>query len=411
MNANYSIIESDPGPFLIHHTTGAISVTADLDYETTDFYQFHVHCLDSDQPSLTSTATVQVEVSSVNEFFPTVSPPSLHISVHESMAPGTIIASVFPDSSGLETYAVDDEDAWPHGVTGVRYTILGSLEDVEQFSLDRTTGTLVLTGSLDADRFIDGIHTVNIRINVCDDETQALLCQNLLVNLALFSVNDNHPQFSREFYAGTVPVSLSVGSKVDLGISCTDLDQGIGRFEGMELVTPSSTWEIDSQEGILTLKRSLNTLLSMLTVRCFDTDDREDLTTVTVNVNYHPKLNQSVYNFTIKQVVPMPEGLSVGNVSAVDINGDNITFSLVGNRHFAIIPRTGEIKLLEAIDVSEGAVFQLTVMASDGMLTDIASVQVVIGTDDGDTALTVSPSRVLPMVTLLISTLLWYLFV
>ena len=31
---NYSIVDNDPGPFLFNATTGRLSVTADLDYET-----------------------------------------------------------------------------------------------------------------------------------------------------------------------------------------------------------------------------------------------------------------------------------------------------------------------------------------------------------------------------------------
>lgn len=412
VGANYSIIESDPGPFSVDHETGAISVTADLDYETMNFHQFHVHCLDIDQPSMTATAAVQVEVSSVNEYLPEIDPSSIQFPVFEDLESGTVIVSVLPDEIGRRTYSVSDDDAWPHGVTNARYTILEDSDDIEQYSLDPITGTLTLTGSLDVDIFQDGSHTSRVRINVCDDPAQFEICENLLVALTVISVNDNYPQFSQNHYEITVPVSLPVDSQIDLGISCTDLDQGTGRFEGIELEMPSSLWEVDSRAGLLTLKQSLNTLKSEFMLRCLDTEGIEDTATATVNVNYHPRLNQSVYNFSIERVVPPPEGVAIARVSAIDINGDNITFSLVGNSHFAINAGTGEVRQVDAIDESEGNLFQLTVIASDMTLTDSASVQIRIREkDDGDGTTAHYQSSFLHAITLLLAVLFSCMFV
>ncbi len=416
VNANYSIVESDPGPFSIHLKAGAISVTEDLDYEVINFYRFHVHCVESDQPSLNSTATVQIEVGSVNEYLPTISPSFHQLVVFEDLAPGTIIVSVLPDESGLKTYSVADDDAWPNGIGSVRYTVLedpsGNSENAQQFSLDSVSaGSLKLTGSLDVDSFPGGVDTVRVRITVCDDETRSELCPNLLVTLQVFSVNDNFPEFSQSVYEGTVPVSLPLDSPVDFGISCTDLDQGAGGFQGIELESPSSIWEVDSGEATVILRQPLHSLMSVFTLRCFDTDGREDTATVIVNVNYHPKLSQSVYTFSMQRVIPPPRGLGIGNVSALDINGDTIMFSLNGSDHFAIDSETGEVKLLDIVDESEGNLFQLTVTASDGSLTDTASIRVEFKEeDDGDTGLILSPGGVLPVITLFLCVLISRLF-
>ena len=81
-----------------------------------------------------------------------------------------------------------------------------------------------------------------------------------------------------------------------------------------------------------------------------------------------PEFESASYAFDVSVVAPA--GVSVGTVSATDVNDDPITYSITaGNASgkFAIVTSTGEITVAASLGSAVGATFTLTVGASDGV--------------------------------------------
>ncbi len=268
---------------------GNISVTADLDYEVKTFYTFHVRCRDNTETSLTDTATVVVVILPINEFVPRVDSTSITVFVFETLLPGTVLVSVLPDDSGIETYQVTDTDEG--GSETIQYSLTVDPEQVtpntELIDLDPDTGTLSLTGSLDVDN-TGGSDSVTVTMAVCDMDPSSALCPNVRVRILISPVNDNFPEFGQDVYEKSGPENRSVNSTVDLAIVCTDNDTFTGSLQGIELSNQDqSMWEVDS-EGILTLREPLNFEDSQrheFMIKCLDTGGREDEATVVITVS------------------------------------------------------------------------------------------------------------------------------
>ena len=397
----YAITESDPGQFSLDPSTGFLSVTADLDYETNPSYTFHVRCSDVDFPSLTDTATVVIIISSVNEYHPTVSPQSANLFLLENQDTGIVIASSFPDTRGEVKYTVTDLDSGPHGIESVRYTQINTdnSENAQDFSLDFTTGALVLSGSLDVDNLPAAFDTVTLRITVCDVQPPLQECSNLVVNVLVFSANDNSPQFSANSYEVSVPETTPVNSTLDLQLLCTDGDRGAGELEGIELEnsTMASIWDVNITHGTITLREQLDFEVSdrhEFVVRCFDTGGLEDFASVVINVvpvnDIPPQFitgavgqsGEALYRFSVDRI-DTADGYVVGQVQAVDNDteaGNELSYSIEGDSHFDVNSATGEITLTDFIFAIEGSSFTLTVTVSDGDFNSTATVEVkVIG--------------------------------
>ena len=166
-NVTYST-ESNPGPFQLSATTGMLSVTADLDYETTTFYNFTVICTNITNPNIIGLGMVQIDVLPVNEFDPVPSSSSLLTILFENVPVGTVIASTEPGS--LLQYIVTDGDDGPDG--NITFTLSeGSQDNTENarfFELDFVTGSLVLRQRLDVDNIPNAFDRVALRITACD---------------------------------------------------------------------------------------------------------------------------------------------------------------------------------------------------------------------------------------------------
>ena len=403
LNVTYAITETDPGPFALDNSTGSLSVTADLDFETNPSYIFHVRCMDIDFPNLTDTATVVIIVESVNEYHPEVNPQNANLFLLENQDTGIVIASSLPDTRGEVTYTVTDMDSGPHGIDSVRYTLpennTDTSENAQDFSLDFTTGALVLSGSLDVDNLPAAFDTVTLRITVCDVQPPLQECPNLVVNVLVFSANDNSPQFSANTYEVSVPETTPVNSTLDLQLVCTDGDRGAGEFEGIELEnsTMPSIWDVNITHGTITLREQLDFEVSdrhEFVVRCFDTGGLEDFASVVINVvpvnDIPPQFitdavgqsGEALYRFSVDRI-DTADGYVVGQVQAVDNDteaGNELSYSIEGDSHFDVNSATGEITLTDFIFAIEGSSFTLTVTVSDGDFNSTATVEVkVIG--------------------------------
>ncbi|XDV52912.1 hypothetical protein PO909_021554 [Leuciscus waleckii] len=109
---HYSIINGNiKGQFYftINNKTGWITVGAELDRETTEFYSFGVEARDCGVPTMSSSASVSVTILDVNDNVPTFTQHLYNLKVNEDAAVGTSVLSVTAvdrDVNSVVTYQI-----------------------------------------------------------------------------------------------------------------------------------------------------------------------------------------------------------------------------------------------------------------------------------------------------------------
>ena len=391
-DVTYNIVDSNPAPFLLNATTGRLSVTADLDYETMTSYNFAVACANISDPNIRGMGMVRIDILPVNEFEPVIMPRSFGtIRLFENTPVGTTILSTEPGS--MRQYSVTDRDDGPDG--NITFTLSqaspDNTENARFFDLNFFNGALVLRQRLDVDNVPNAFDQVTLRITACDEYPPDEDCPNILVTMFVFSSNDNSPQFSSDTYEASYPESIPVGTPIITAV-CTDSDKGAGEFAGIEIYQPASElWRLpNTTSGTVLLNMSLDYETAQMhefTLRCYDTGGRVDFATVTVNVlpvnvlpvnDAKPVFNQMSYAFTVNRITTPSNDLAIGMVRAVDrdLNG-RITYSLEDNENFRIT-NDGRILLIDYILVLEGNSFNLTVTAHDGEFNATSLVRITV---------------------------------
>ena len=92
-----------------------------------------------------------------------------------------------------------------------------------------------------------------------------------------------------------------------------------------------------------------------------------------------PEFSESTYGFSVSEGAAV--GAAVGAVSAIDPNGDTVTFSITAGNDagaFAIGSATGAITVAAALDHDTTPTYTLTVEASDGAMNASVSVEITV---------------------------------
>uniref|UniRef100_A0A3B3CAB6 Cadherin domain-containing protein n=1 Tax=Oryzias melastigma TaxID=30732 RepID=A0A3B3CAB6_ORYME len=91
----YRLTDTTPGfPFTINNSTGWITVSEELDRETTDHYSFVVEARDHGVPVMSSTADVAITVLDVNDNVPTFTERTYSLKINEDALVGTSVLTV-----------------------------------------------------------------------------------------------------------------------------------------------------------------------------------------------------------------------------------------------------------------------------------------------------------------------------
>ena len=179
------------------------------------FYNFTVECVDLENPGNNDSVFVNITILPVNEYFPILNMTTISVNVSETLEVGTSIVSTVRPS--LNVFSAIDGDRGEHG--RLRYSLSRLTQDSNPIilpflDLDSTTGTLVVTQSLDIDSrlplTVTDFTLDVIQITVCDregDGDNADKCPNLVVQFHVDSVNEFDPEFSQKVYHATIPES------------------------------------------------------------------------------------------------------------------------------------------------------------------------------------------------------------
>jgi hypothetical protein len=348
--------------FVINASTGVITVAGTIDYETLSSYALTVQVTDSGTPAQSSTATITINVTNVNET-PVVNAATF--ALDENSPAGTTVGTVTftdPDAGQAHAFAITG------GNTG------------SAFAINASTGVITVAGTIDYETLASYVLTVQVTDNgtpvLSGPATVTINVNNLndppVVNAATLSVNEGSP-------AGT-----TVGT-------VTFVDTDAGQTHTFAILEANAPFAIDASTGVITVAGTLDyeTLSSYtLTVQVTDngTPSQSGTATITINilnVNEAPVANPAT--FAVNENSPV--GTAVGAVTFTDPDtGQAHTFAITaGNTGgaFAINASTGEITVAGVVNYEATPSFSLTVQVTDNGTPALSSTATVtIGVND-----------------------------
>ncbi|KAM8879066.1 protocadherin Fat 1a isoform 5-T7 [Spinachia spinachia] len=203
---SYGIISgNEHGMFSVDRRTGDIFVIEPLDYEVSHEYYITVEATDGGSPPLSDMATVNINLTDVNDNRPVFSQ-------------GVYTAVVGEDAElGKPVMAVVAEDLDGPAFDHVRYSIVDGNQG-SPFTIDPVRGELKVARQLDREQTSGYTLTV-----VASDNGSPPLSSSAVINVDISDVNDNPPLFSQANYSLIIQENRPKGTSV-LQLTVTDRD-------------------------------------------------------------------------------------------------------------------------------------------------------------------------------------------
>jgi protocadherin Fat 4 len=370
----YSILTTSP---ILHFTldpsSGVLSTTQPLDREVIDTYLVTVLVSDGGNPSLNSSAQVEVIVLDDNDSPPSFQNTSYSGSVEENTSPDQPILRVAAGDADIGTNA------------NIFYSISRVSPDLDAFDIDQTTGDVFTRRPLDA----EVSQMYNVTVTADNGQALPFQCSETVVSVDVGDVNDNTPTFQQVDYnvpylesqpPGSVVVTI-IASDLDVTDQNSALSYEItgGSNTSLFNITTVNGVGVVSVAGILdremeprhaleiTVYDSGVSPLSAMTILTVDLLDANDNT---------PIFEQSEYAFTLTENLPV--STFIGQVRANDIDQQNVSYSLRESRLLRIDPVSGEIFSSVEFDREEQVIHTVVAVATDDGHSTLRSAEVVV---------------------------------
>ncbi|XP_011304986.1 cadherin-87A [Fopius arisanus] len=367
--------------FVINETTGIVSVSGKLDYDTRNAYHIEVIALDGGTPSLTGTATLMIKIENTNNKAPYFTPNTQRAEITGDSPVGTVFTSVKavdPDSTSQDalkfsiTEPITAIDKNGQLVTG------NTTAFKDFFAIDPKTGQVSVVRALDREI------AATVSLNVIVTDTSASVVQQGAGTLVvtIIDVNRLPPEFLKPWTKDNPQYMIEMQEEQPTGaivgaFTATDVDSNISEYT---INPPSSYFNIDNVTGIVRTSQIIDYEESKqleFIVVAYDSGVPQLSSTAKIIVNIinvndqDPKFQQESYNVTVRE--NSPAGTHVTIVKATDSDEGvfgEISYSLIGEHasDFNIGHETGEITVGAAtvLDREETGEITVTVMASDG---------------------------------------------
>lgn len=387
----YSILSGNNNEaFILDSVRGILATNVLLDREITPSYKLVLQAADRGKPSLSSTATVRVQVVDVNDNSPAI-PPMEPVVIAENLPAGYMVTQVTAndvDLSSTITYSFSDN----------------SSANVP-FAIDQYTGVITLTRALDYEEQTE--YTLTVWASDSLHQTTGE------VKVQVLDVNDNAPVFSQVSYQVELSELVSADTLV-LSVSATDRDSGLnGRISYRLLSSPLQGFYIQPDDGSVftnkPLKAITNSNLIHLLVEARDGGDpvRSTVTSIDVLIldsnDHEPLFHQDVYTLTVPEDTPADTTLLTLSAEDKDWSPENthLDYSITrGNeeRRFCLevkmihvenhMRNVGKLVLCNPLDRETTESYALTVSVSDRGMPPLNSSAVVMVTvtDSNDNA-------------------------
>ncbi|XP_041653156.1 protocadherin beta-16-like [Cheilinus undulatus] len=306
---------NDNTPLTIKSTSNnfySLVTDSDLDREVASEYNITVTCSDEGVPSLSSSVTVTLQISDVNDNAPVFDRSSYEASIVENNTPGLSIFTVRArDADWKQNARVSYilEDSSVNGVPVSSYV-----------SVSADSGVINAVRSFDYEQIKD----FQFRVRAQDGGSPPL-SSNVTVRMLIQDQNDNPPQVLYPVQTGGSVVAEMVPRAADVGYLVTkvvavDVDSGQNAWLSYKLqrATDRALFEVGSQNGEIRTIRQVS-----------DKDAVKQRLTVIVEDNGQPSRSATVI-VNVAVADSFPEVLSEFTDFTQDKEyNDNLTFYLV----------------------------------------------------------------------------------
>ncbi len=364
---SYSLSGTDAPSFSIDSSSGQISTSSSLNYETKDSYSVTVNVSDG---SLTDSIDVTINVTDVNDAPVFTAGSSTTRSIAENTAANVNI--------GTAVSATDDD------ADTLTYTLGGI--DAASFGIVSTTGQLQTKNVLD----YENKASYSVIITASDGS----LSDTITVTINVTSVNEA-PTFT-DGTATTREIAENVGPNINIGSAVTATDPDEDTLTYTLGGTDAASFDIDSTNGQLKTKAALDfetKTTYTVTISVTDGNGGTDAIDVTVNVtdlDETPSNNPPIFTEGTTATRSIAENsasnVNIGSpVAATDADENTLAYQLSGTdaASFSIDSNTGQLKTSAALNYETKSSYTVTITVTDGSSTDTITVTINV-TDAND---------------------------
>ncbi|XP_061684446.1 protocadherin-16-like isoform X2 [Syngnathoides biaculeatus] len=388
----YKVMSSTKGVFSIDPSNGTLFVNqkTEFDFENPSILVV-VEARDQGSPSLSSIATVQIQVSDINDNAPIFHQSEYRASVSEDELPGSTLLTLEAVDGDLSRENCGFDFAIASGNTGNTFQIESSVHFLEGRGF-QTVGSLILVEELD----FEAVSSYNLTVVVSDRGIpQRSSCVPILVSVT--DVNDNPPAFGRGEYSVVLSESATVGTEV-INLSATDPDSAPNGEVQYSISSGDKTglFQVDQWTGALKLQRSLgseNQLSHMIVVQATDGLGHYAFAPVSIDVK---DINDHWPFFPLNQVTAsirenQPKNALVTMLHAIDhdrgafgkLQYYMLEDSQDGAEAFLINQTSGEVRTRSTFDFEKVNSFNFMVAAMDaGNYSATVTVHVYVSGED-----------------------------
>ena len=355
------------GKFSINLTTGVITITSGLDYESKTSYFLTIRASDGEQN--TESALI-INVLDENEFNPVFSGQTNFMIAEESPA-GTIVGTV----------TATDEDRNDE----ITYEFIRESTASDNFILNSRTGVITTRRILDREAltqvFNPPLSQVSLQVAAIDNGSPSRQSFRDYI-ITLVDINDNTPMITGEPYEVTVLENSATGTVVTT-ITATDGDLGIQGEIRYFIISGNinNSFALNSLTGALIVNHNIDreaVSSFRLVVGASDRgtpQTRRDMATINITVSdvndNAPIFRPDAYSVQLRE--DLPAGQNIVQVLATDadqpdtLNSDIIYTIFNGNTGSAFrILSNGQIQSNQRLDFEITPSYSLVVEGRDG---------------------------------------------
>ncbi|MEQ2298219.1 long-chain fatty acid transporter fat1 [Ameca splendens] len=371
----YSIDSGNIGnSFAIDPVLGTITVAKELECSSKSSFELIVKASDNGAPPLSSTVTVNIEVTVSDNAAPRFTEKEFSAEVSELAPPGSFVSMVTAVSQSSVFYQIKG----------------GNINNA--FDINPNSGVVVTQQPLDYE-------TTSEYKLIVQGTNMAGLATNTTLLIHLKDENDNAPVFTQREFKGIISELASINSVVlthentpfVIHASDADCDQNARLI--YQIVEPfaHNYFAIDSSTGAIRTTTALDyeqKSVFRFTVQVHDlgmprlfAETPANVTIEVIDVNdCSPIFSQELYEAAV--IVPTYKGVEVIQVNATDLDSgpkSKLLFSIsegnIGDK-FKIDPVTGIIAIQNVTQLRSR--YELKVRVSDGRFASAATVKVTV---------------------------------
>ncbi|XP_067672062.1 protocadherin Fat 4-like [Haliotis asinina] len=374
---DYAIVQPSNAPFRVDPSSGQVSVSGSLDYESITTYRVGVRVTDRGVPPRSSTCQVVVDVLDVNDNPPVFTSTPYNFSIPETS----------PKASYVGTLSATDRDT----NTNLTFTLLSHADlFILQDNVDLKT--LVVFNCSDY---------ILVRVSVSDGSHT--VTTDVTVNV--LSVNEHTPVFKNG--QGLTVLENATKGEIIGTIEADDADCGPNGDVSFSIIggDTNQTFKIDNSNGEITLDGQLDyesIKEYRLLVRAQDggRPPRLSFTTVSVavvDVDDRPPVFDKI-EFTSTVYENSPNGTSILKLTAHDVDTPNghLQFGIMTSAQGITVSRDGTLSVDGTLDADSGTnVIVANVTVTDGARVAEAVARItILDVNDNIPVLTIGPRNI-----------------